>query len=221
MPDTPCPLCQNPRARFLHKSDDRHGPREFYECPVCDLAFVPPEFHLPPDAEMERYLMHDNDPDDEGYRAFLSRLWSVLRPMLPEGASGLDYGCGPGPALARMMREDGFRVNLYDLYFFPDLEPLTRSYDFITCTETVEHLRNPLEVLTLFDSILRPRGRLGTMTGIMDDRSEFADWHYQRDPTHIAFYSTRTMRWIAARMNWKAEFPAPNITVFTKPWPPD
>lgn len=213
---SPCPLCLNARVRFLHKSDDRHGLREFYECPVCDLAFVPPRFHLPPDAEMERYLMHDNDPNDQGYRTFLSRLWGVLRPMLPEGASGLDYGCGPGPALAQMMREDGFSVKIYDLYFFSDPEPLSRVYDFITCTETVEHLRDPLEVLILFDSLLRSRGRLGVMTGILDDRSNFADWYYQRDPTHIAFYTTRTMNWIAERMNWNVQFPADNIAIFTK-----
>ena len=217
MPDTACPLCLNARVHFLHKSDDRHGTREFYECPVCDLAFVPPRFRLPPDAEMERYLMHDNDPDDEGYRDFLSRLWDVLRPMLPEGASGLDYGCGPGPALAQMMREDGFRVEKYDLYFFPDPKPLSRVYDFITCTETVEHLRKPLDVFALFDSLLKPQGKLGIMTGILDDRSKFADWYYQRDPTHIAFYTRKTMNWIAERMGWNVELPAPNIAIFTKP----
>ena len=216
MPNTTCPLCLNNHARFLHKSDDRHGTREFYECPVCDLAFVPPRFHLPPDAEMERYVMHDNDPNDEGYRAFLSRLWNVLRPELSEGESGLDYGCGPGPALAHMMREDGFRVKIYDLYFFPDPEPLAHSYDFITCTETLEHLRNPSDVFTLFHSLLRPGGKLGIMTGMLDDRSTFGDWYYQRDPTHIAFYTTRTMDWIAERMNWKVRFPADNVAIFTK-----
>ncbi len=218
MPDTACPLCLNDRARFLHRSNDRHGPREFYECPVCDLAFVPPGFHLPPDAEMERYLMHDNDPDDQGYRTFLSRLWDILRPTLPPGAFGLDYGCGPGPALAQMMRDDGFGVKIYDLYFFPDPAPLSCAYDFITCTETLEHLRNPMETLTLFDSILRPGGKLGVMTGILDDRSKFADWYYQRDPTHIAFYTSHTMRWIAERMAWNVKFPVPNIAIFTKPF---
>ena len=106
-----CPLCLDRGARFLHKSEDNHGTREFYECPVCDLVFVPPEFHLPDSAERDRYLMHDNDPEDDGYRRFLSRLWNVLRPMLLEGDSGLDYGCGPGPALALMMSEDGFMVS--------------------------------------------------------------------------------------------------------------
>ena len=215
---SPCPLCLNDRARLLHRSNDRHGPREFYEWPVCDLAFVPPRFHLPPDAEMERYLMHDNDPDDKRYRTFLSRLWDILRPTLTPGASGLDYGCGPGPALAQMMREDGFHVKIYDLYFFPDPDPLACAYDFITCTETLEHLRNPVEALTLFDSILRPGGKLGVMTGILDDRSNFADWYYQRDPTHIAFYTSHTMRWIAERMDWNIELPASNIAIFTKPF---
>lgn len=216
MAEPTCPLCQSGDTRFLHRSDDRHGIREFYECRTCDLAFAPPEFHLPPDAEMRRYLMHDNDPDDHRYRSFLSRLWSPLKPLLTEGERGLDYGCGPGPALVQMMREDGFRVEKYDLYFFPDTGPLARTYDFITCTETVEHLRRPMEVFTLFDSILRPRGKLGIMTGILDDRSKFGDWHYQRDPTHIAFYTRRTLDWIAARMGWRVEFQVADVTIFAK-----
>lgn len=87
-----CPLCLGVRVRFLHRSDDRNGPREFYECADCGLAFVPPRFHLPPDAERERYLLHDNDVADAGYRAFLNRLWSVLKPRLAPGDCGLDFG---------------------------------------------------------------------------------------------------------------------------------
>ena len=217
MPHPPCPLCQNPQTHPLHKSNDRHGPREFHQCPDCDLAFVPPAFHLPPDAEIQRYLMHDNNPTDPRYRAFLARLWNILKPALPSGASGLDFGCGPGPALAQMMREDGFQVNIYDLYFFPDPQPLTNRYDFITCTETLEHIKNPMQTLTLLDSILKPGGKLGIMTGILDDRATFPNWYYQRDPTHIAFYTTHTMNWIARAMNWQPQFPAPNIAIFTKP----
>ena len=211
-----CPLCLSRDTRFLHRSDDRHGIREFYECRICDLAFVPPEFHLPPDAEMQRYLMHDNDLEDGRYRAFLSRLWSHLRPLLDEGEYGLDYGCGPGPALVQMMTEDGFRVEKYDLYFFSDPSPLGEAYDFITCTETIEHLKNPREVFALFDSILRPGGKVGIMTGILDDRSEFGEWYYQRDPTHIAFYTRRTLNWVAARMSWNVEYPTGSVTIFTK-----
>ena len=215
--DEVCPLCGGSRCRFFHRSDDRHGVREFYECAACDLAFVPPRFHLSESAEVERYLMHDNDPADVGYRRFLSRLWNELKPTLRPGASGLDFGCGPGPALARMMREDGFDARLYDPHFFPDRSPLALKYDFVTCTETAEHLRAPAATFELLDSLLVPGGRLGVMTGMLEDRSGFASWGYHRDPTHVAFYTRRAMSWIADKMGWAAEFPAQNVTIFSKP----
>lgn len=211
-----CLLCGGSECRSLHRSDDRHGVREFWECGECDLVFVPPEFHLPESAEVERYQMHNNDPSDSGYRGFLSRLWDVLRPNLPGGAAGLDFGCGPGPALAQMMQEDGFEVSIYDPHFFPDRSVLERQYDFVTCTETVEHLRSPLAEFNLMDSLLVDGGHLGVMTGMLEDRSEFPSWYYHRDPTHVAFYSRRTMLWLGCEMGWEVEFPSTNVTLFRK-----
>ena len=220
MAEVTCPLCDGDECSFLYHSDDRHGLRRFFECVRCDLAFVPPEFHLPERAEIDRYMMHDNDPHDQGYRRFLSRLWNELRPLVSRDGAGLDFGCGPGPALAHMMRSDGFDVSLYDPYFFPNEAVLRTEYSFITCTETVEHLRTPAETFTLLDAILLPGGVLGVMTGMLEDRSEFSSWYYQRDPTHIAFYRRQTMQWISARFGWSVEFPAVNVTIFRKPSSP-
>ena len=211
-----CPLCSSVQCRYLHRSDDRHGVRVFWECEVCNLAFVPPEFHLSESDEIERYLMHENNPSDGGYRGVLSRLWDVLKPRLSKAATGLDFGCGPGPALGQMMREDGFEVSLYDPYFFPDTSSLDRQYDFVTCTETAEHLRTPFTTFELVGSLLTPGGQLGVMTGMLDDRSGFGSWYYQRDPTHIAFYTKRTMEWLGETMGWDVEFPASNVTIFRK-----
>ena len=211
-----CPLCSGDSCHTLHTSDDSHGLREFWDCDDCGFVFVPPEFHLPEIAEMERYLMHNNDPSDCGYRNFLSRLWDVLRPRLTNGATGLDFGCGPGPALAQMMQEDEFEVSLYDPYFFPEESVLERRYDFVTCTETVEHLRLPLHEFKLLDSLLVPGGYLGIMTGMLEDRPGFSSWYYQRDPTHIGFYSERTMMWVSREMGWDVEFPSRNVTLFQK-----
>lgn len=201
---------------MLHQSDDRHGVREFWECSECDLVFVPPEFHIPECAEVERYLMHNNDPNDIGYRRFLARLWDVVKPRLKVAAVGLDFGCGPGPALAQMMREDGFEVALYDPHFFPDRSVLDRQYEFITCSETVEHLRCPSKEFKLIDSLLRQGAYFGVMTGMLEDRAGFSSWYYQRDPTHIAFYSRRTMLWVGREMGWRVEFPGANLALFRK-----
>ncbi len=211
-----CPLCSGDSCHILHRSDDSHGLREFWDCDDCGLVFVPPEFHLPESVEIERYLMHNNDPSDCGYRNFLSRLWDILRPRLTNGATGLDFGCGPGPALAQMMQEDGFEVSLYDPYFFPEESVLEQQYDFVTCTETVEHLRSPLKEFKLLDSLLVSGGHLGVMTGMLEDRPGFSSWYYQRDPTHIGFYSERTMLWVSREMGWDVEFPSRNVTLFQK-----
>ena len=113
----PCPLCRSQLTGLLHTTRDKTGHRDFHLCSVCDLVFVPGRFQIDEEAQKARYLDHNNDPQDGAYRGFLSILFEPLSPHLRPGASGLDYGAGPGPALAAMMREAGFDVRIYDPYF--------------------------------------------------------------------------------------------------------
>ena len=216
-PDGPCPLCGSDRPYPFHLREDRSGRREFYLCPVCELVFVPPGYHPNPDEERERYLQHDNNPSDPRYRAFLSRLFDELKPYLRPGAKGLDFGAGPGPALAQMMAEAGFRATVYDPIFFPDTAALEDRYDFVTCTETAEHFRDPGRQFRLLDRLLRAPAWLGVMTSMLDDPARFPGWYYHRDPTHLCFYTPRTMTWIAERHNWQPIFPRKNVVLFRKP----
>ena len=151
-----------------------------------------------------------------GFPQWHSRLLDPLRPCLKPGSEGLDYGAGPGPALAVMMREEGFDVRLYDPFFHPDRSALDRSYDFIACTETAEHFADPARELRLLHRMLRPSGWLGLMTGMIDSWSGFPQWHYHRDPTHVCFYSKRTMEWIGEWYRWRVRFPCPNVALFQK-----
>ena len=210
-----CALCGSSAAPF-HRVRNRSMCRDFVHCRVCDLVSVPRRFHVGHEAERQRYLEHDNDPNDPDYRAFLARLWDNLRPRVEPGSKGLDYGAGPGPALAAMMEEDGFEVSIYDKHFHPDKTALGSSYDFIVCTETVEHFDRPAYDFGVLDRLLRPSGWLGIMTAMPDDWAGFPGWHYHRDPTHVAFYTNRTMRWIAARHGWRPTFPRRNVVLFRK-----
>ena len=211
-----CPLCLSTGATLFHTSTLKNLERDYLHCNTCDLVFVPPEFHLDVDAARDRYLTHDNDPDDPDYRSFLSRLWDVLRPRLPEGAHGLDYGAGPGPALAAMIEEDGFSAALYDPLFPPDETVLADTYDFITCTETVEHFSNPRAHFLRLRRLLMPGGWIGIMTDILEDRDGFADWYYHRDPTHVAFYTSRTFRWISEWLGLEVELSRERVVVLRK-----
>ena len=212
-----CPLCGSGGAACFFTSHEKSGSRDFHLCSVCDMVFVPKRFHLDAAAQKARYLTHNNDPEDARYRDFLSRLLDPLRPLLAPGEQGLDFGAGPGPALAIMMREEGFRVRLYDPIFHPDVSALEQTYDFITCTETAEHLSQPLQEFQTLDRILWPSGWLGVMTGMLESWDDFDEWYYHRDPTHICFYSKRTMEWIAERFSWDIHFPRPNVVLFQKP----
>lgn len=210
----PCRLCGSSETALLHRGEKRSHQREFHHCGQCDLIFVPDSFLLNPAEERERYLLHDNDPADEGYQAYLRNLLDEVVPLLEPGAEGLDYGCGDPPVLAMMLRERGFSVEGWDLFFSPDAEPLDRRYDFVTCSETAEHFRRPLIEFERFDRLLRPGGVLGVMTQMLESWAEFSEWHYRHDETHICFFSPLTMQWIAERFGWTVSFPRESVTVF-------
>ena len=212
-----CPLCLSTGASLFHTSTQKNLERDYHHCDTCDLIFVPLDFHLDPDAARQRYLTHDNDPDNPDYRRFLSRLWDELRPRLPQGARGLDYGAGPGPALAAMIEEDGFSAALYDPIFHSDESVLARTYDFITCTETVEHFAIPRADFLRLNELLAPGAYLGIMTDILEDIRKFPDWYYHRDPTHVAFYTRRTFRWIGEWLGLELEQPRPRVVLLRKP----
>ncbi|MBK1850320.1 class I SAM-dependent methyltransferase [Marinobacter sp. 1-4A] len=170
-------------------------------------------------AEEERvvYDLHNNDPGDSGYRAFLEKLAVPMIERIPSGAVGLDFGCGPGPALAEILRESAMDVALYDPFFYPEPSVLDQQYDFITCTEVVEHLHHPAKVFTQLDGLLKPGGWLGIMTCFQTCDERFDNWHYRRDPTHVVFYREATLRLIAKRMGWIMSVPCKDVAVFHKP----
>lgn len=172
--------------------------RAFFQCLRCQLVFVPAQFHLSREAEKAQYDLHQNNPEDLGYRQFLSRLYTPLNARLAKGSRGLDFGCGPGPTLSRMFIESGHEVSIYDPYYAPCKEVLTGSYDFVTASEVVEHLASPGDVLFRLWALVCPGGWLGLMTKIIPDIRAFSLWHYKNDPTHITFYSRETFRWLAA-----------------------
>ncbi len=213
----PCIVCDKPSTKFFATVDGNC----YRRCTRCRAIFLLPEQRLPINEEHVRYWLHQNDPTDRAYRRFLSKLADPLLERLAPRAKGLDYGCGPGPALAAMLQEAGHRVILFDPLFFPDPEPLKEVYDFITCTETIEHFHRPSEEFARLDRMLKPGGWLALMTCFQTDDGAFASWHYRRDPTHVVFYRAGTLRRIARRFRWSCEFPVKDVALMRKPDPAD
>ncbi|HEU4669444.1 MAG TPA: class I SAM-dependent methyltransferase [Dyella sp.] len=206
-----CPLCGAATG-----APWRETTGVYRHCKQCDLVSRDPSTWLDADAERSYYGTHDNRIDDPGYRRFLSQLADPLIARLAPGARGLDYGCGVAPALAAMLTDAGFPTVGYDPFFAPDAGLLDARYDFIACTEVLEHMHDPLSDLARIDALLKPGGWLGLMTELRPPMADFARWHYHRDPTHVGFHSEASLRWIAARFGWTVTAIGRRVSLFRR-----
>jgi SAM-dependent methyltransferase len=203
-----CPLCGARAVRPYHRADQR----EYVDCARCRLIFVPPRYWPTRDEERARYDQHRNAPADAGYRAFLSRPFRAVLDRVPPPATGLDFGSGPGPTLSTMLEEAGYAVSLFDVYYAPERAVLDRSYDFITCTEVIEHLHEPTRDLRRLVERLVPGGWLIVQTQLLPAKDLFTTtWRYRRDPTHVAFYSVEAFRWLADLLGCRMERPSTDV----------
>lgn len=206
-----CPLCSGDTV-FFHED----AVRLFNSCLTCKLVFVPQQFHVSPEREKEEYDLHENNCEDKGYLKFLSRLSDPFLKTLSASQCGLDFGCGPGPALAGLIEQHGHCVALYDPLYRKDKTVLDKRYNFITASEVVEHFRNPAKEFTQLFEMLLPGGSLGIMTKMVKDDAAFATWHYIRDLTHIAFYSRDTFVYIADQFGASVHFEANDVIFLQK-----
>jgi hypothetical protein len=208
-----CPLCASEATELFYRGKKR----EFFQCLECDLVFVPPKFHPSPDAEKARYEFHSQSLADSGYRDFLDRLFRPLAEKLPLGACGLDFGCGREPTLSVLFEEAGFPCANYDLYYLNDPAVLEKQYDFLTCSETMEHFRNPREEFERLIRLVKPGGWIGIMTQLRDSAPPFGTWFYKDDVTHVSFFSRRTFQWLGKTCGLRVEFHPDSVVLFQAP----
>ena len=188
----------------------------YWKCNFCEAKLLDQKNYISFNEEKKHYLKHNNIINDQGYRDFLSRLTKPLKDKISLNDLGLDYGCGYAPALADILKKDGFSVDLYDPFFFPNNEIFLNKFNFIICSEVIEHFFHPYEEFLKIDSIMQSNAWFGIMTTFMTEDYLFKDWYYRRDPTHVVFYNKKTFNVIADQHNWKVLFPFKNIALFNK-----
>ena len=207
-----CIVCKNQEAVDFKNIKQKR----YWKCSYCEAIFLDKEFYLSSNDEYKHYLTHNNDVNDPKYKQFLSNLMLPLIERIKLNSIGLDYGCGPGPALSLMLREKGYQMFNYDPFFHPKKSNLLKKYDFISCSETVEHFHNPFDEFTRFNELLNDGGIIGIMTNFHSEEKIFENWYYIKDPTHVVFYNKKTFLIIAKIFNWDCEFLGNNLVFFKK-----
>jgi len=217
-----CPLCAAVATKLCYQqAKGALTGRRYWHCQQCQLIHVAAADQLTAEQEKAEYDLHQNSPADVGYRTFLDRLVQPLVAQLQQThqkpAQGLDFGCGPGPTLASMLNDHGHHCANYDLYYAYQPELLQHQYDFITCTEVVEHLTQPGLVMQQLLDCLKPGGWLAIMTQRWTAPERFAGWRYRHDPTHISFFHEQTFRCWAHQHGLQLHLHPRDVVLLRKP----
>lgn len=196
-----CTLCEGP-ALFWYEAPDR---KKYFRCGNCSLVFLEPGSHPDAERELARYREHNNLLNSPSYLSYLDRLAAPVTAALAPGKKrGFDYGCGPVEGMRHLLEPRGFSISSYDPYFFSREELLKFSYDFVLCSEVVEHFFRPCQDFLRLQSCLGSGSILGISSRLYPESSEeFAHWGYRRDPTHVSFFSAETVHWLAQKFGWE------------------
>ena len=196
-----CKICGSDTRKIYH-------PRfaEYHYCNNCEFISRDEKHIISEQEELQIYNKHNNSIEDPRYVDFFYKfLNEAVFPYVKNDKSGFDFGSGPSPVLAQILeRNHKYQMDIYDLFYAPEKVYIGKKYDLITSTEVIEHLRNPLECFRLFVNLLNPEGVLAIMTLFHgNDETDFLNWHYIRDWSHISFYTPKTMAYIASQVGLK------------------
>lgn len=177
---------------------------EFYFiCQNCNAYVKDKKFYVPKNQEKAIYEEHNNDVTDIRYQKFTSPITEAILENHAKEELGLDYGCGTGPVISKQLIDKGYRVKMYDPYFYPDNDYLHHQYDYIFSCEVFEHFYEPKQEIEKLLLLLKPNGKLYIMTHLYDKKTDFKNWYYRKDPTHVFIYTIKTIAFIVNVYNLK------------------
>lgn len=191
--DQECPICSYISSAKIYSNATS---QDYWFCTNCYLIWLDASYFLNAENESARYQLHNNSINESGYVNFLE---NAIRPTLPFISTkniGLDFGCGPSPVLAQILKQKNIPCYYYDPFFFPDM-PEINTFDFIFATECFEHFYHPKKTIDKIISLLSQNGILTIMTEMWLDKSHFSNWYYTKDPTHVCFFHQKTFDFLA------------------------
>lgn len=165
---------------------------EYYYCPKCQHLLK--KSSLTSAEEKARYDLHICD---ENYWLYMNEVVKLIKPFL-KGKEILDFGCGKLKAIEEILKAE-YELTSYDLYYYPHLE--TKKFDTIILIEVIEHIKDTKKLFNELKKMLNSHGRLVIMTNFLP--SDYTNWWYLRDKTHINFYSLNFFNVLASIFNLK------------------
>jgi len=155
---------------------------QLVQCPTCDLVYA----NEPPDQAILAHAYHVADFDsaqeaEDAAAAYELAVQPVLSKLKIKGAA-LEIGTGTGifleslknqgfetlvgvePSAAAIAAAPSHRQAWIREAIFVESDFQPESFDFICCFMTLEHVRNPQEIVSAASRLLRPGGAIALVT---------------------------------------------------------
>lgn len=206
-----CLLCKSETKLFYQDKDKR-----YYKCSNCSSVMLDPNDYLSSEEEQKRYENHNNDIHDIRYQNFVEPIVKSVEENYTQKNLGLDFGAGTGPVITSLLEKEGYKVNLYDPFFHNLPENLNEKYDYIICSEVMEHFHYPYKEFKKLSDMLNPQGSIICMTSLYDETIDFDSWYYKNDDTHVFFYHQNALEWIRITFDFVSVRTDKKLIKFTK-----
>ncbi len=188
-----CRLCSSK----LEESTTLKNKEIYWHCKNCFFTGLDEKFFLKPEDEKARYDLHENSIVNQGYVDMFEDFISyAITPYKESVKTILDYGSGPDPVLAQLLKGKGYEVESYDpIYNKTDLSD--KKFDLICSTEAFEHFYQPRKEIHTIKELMKTDSYLAIMTRFMIPLEQFKSWFYKDDPSHVSFYELNSFEFIA------------------------
>jgi FkbM family methyltransferase len=192
-----CPLCQHeaPQAQFAsHESACIFGGGRLlrYVCPHCQVLFGPDKMlNLKPEELAQEYRLHYKIYQEGDSTASEMRAFFALNPQ--RGGKYLNFGAGGAWSKSvAALRQQGWDVYGYEPFAVTSEQAqadlatgvITSAsalqalrFDGIFSNNVLEHFRYPVQELQHLAQLLKPEGRLATVTPCYEYRYEYTRFH--------------------------------------------
>ncbi len=211
-------MCGENTARyFAHKDGYAHS-----RCTACGYLFLDP---MPSREELARMYRGEAGVTIESYPKASSRMYRAFIKAVKfvrfiRGRDVIDVGCGGGFVVEAMRRVGARTVGLdlsppsiaYARRRFPECEfacgtaedfaRAGRTFDFIYCSEVMEHVPNPESFAAALAQLCRPGGYLFVTTpdiGHWRVPKDLVSWNLVYPPQHVSYFTAKSLGLLLAR----------------------
>lgn len=189
-----CRLCQSEKC-VVFCSDTN---REYLFCNTCGFVFVPKKSFLTKSNEKERYGLHDNSINNNGYVSYLETIAEELKRIPLSHPEVLDFGCGKEAVLTDVLKKRNIACHAYDPMYKQYQKIPDSIFDIVVICEVIEHVRDLTSEIKLLKRLIKPNGYLFIKTEFYSDLKNFNKWWYTKDLTHINYFNRISMEKLSA-----------------------